>query len=112
MAEYKNCPVCHTINPPAALTCECGYKFRSGDALTDRDIARAERKKKLRAALLTAPLVLIIIVLCVITPLYGIRPLLYALAAAAVIFVAAAVIFRIKSRCDRKRMGNNDKQHR
>ena len=54
MEKYKNCPVCHTINPPYAETCtECGYKFGDEPTLTDAELKRMERKKKLASALMS-----------------------------------------------------------
>ena len=107
MAEYKNCPVCHTINPPKATACtECGYKFREGEFLSDRDIARTERKKKRGRAVMTAVFAAVIIALCLIALIFGefLRTILIVVGVAAVLFAIVVILYRIKSAHDRRRL--------
>lgn len=96
MAEYKNCPVCHTINTPTAVVCECGYRFREGEALSDRDIARAQRKKKLRAAAASCVILAVIAALVFLTVLNGVKILFIILGVAVAVVILTFVVLKIR----------------
>ena len=72
MEKYKNCPVCHTINPPNAQNCsECGYRFGDEPALTDDELKRMERKKKRASALMSCVIFVILASLIAATMIKG-----------------------------------------
>lgn len=74
MAENKFCPVCHTINAPTAVSCsECGYRFDSGAKLTESDLQRAARRRKLRSAAASAVIFAILLSLVIATMARGMR---------------------------------------
>lgn len=95
LAEYKICPVCHTINPPTATECECGFRFREGEIVTDRDLARRARRKKLRAAVASCALIAVIAALGILTAAHGVRVLFYILGGAAATLIVAYLILKI-----------------
>lgn len=103
MAENKICPVCHTINAPTARECECGYRFSDGGALTDRDIARKKRNKKLRAIAASCLIIAVFAVLAFLTLVYGVRVLLYVLASAVGVLIIAFIVLKILGMIDDKR---------
>lgn len=100
MAENKICPVCHTINPPKAAECECGYRFRDGGALTDSDLVRKSRRKKLRATAASCIILAIFAILAVMTLIYGVRVLLYVLGVTVGVLIIAFIILKIMSVID------------
>ncbi len=103
MAENKQCPVCHAINPPTATVCECGHRFREGDTLSESEVARRARKLKLRAAIGTAAVVAVIAVLVVLTMFFSVRVLFYTLGAIVATLLVAFVVYRIVRFSDKNR---------
>lgn len=105
-AEYKYCPKCHIINSPAAKRCECGHSFEDGSALTEAELKAILKSKKRRSAMRTALVCVLIALFTLIAVKFGIIVLLIAVAAAAVLFILTALLYRLKSRYDRKRLGD------
>lgn len=103
--EYKNCPKCHIINAPNAAKCECGYVFSEGEALSDKDIARAKRASKKRGVIAGAVFVVLFALYVVLSLRFGFLLVLFY----SIVFVISAllilyVISKIKSKLDRKRL--------
>lgn len=95
MPEYKICPACHTIDPPDAETCECGYRFRSGDDISEEEIARRNRKKRVRSFIGTFILIFLISFLGIMTANYGVKVLLWVLGVAVAAAVLSFIILKI-----------------
>ncbi len=86
-----------------AAVCECGYRFREGDAVSESDIARAVRKKKLRAAVGTAVVVAVIAVLALLTVFGGVKVLLIVLGCIVAVLLVAFVVLKVCGFLDGRR---------
>ncbi len=106
-AEYKYCPKCHIINSPSAERCECGHCFATdGEALTEAELNTIIKKKNRRRHMISAVVYTFIAVFMLFAVKYGFKVVLIAFAAAAILFALVCIAYRIKSRYDRKRLGN------
>ncbi len=106
MPESKYCPVCHAINPGTAERCECGYRFRGDDNITDRDVAAAERRHKLRRAAEGVIVAAVIAVLVLLTVFAGIKVLLYVIAGLVAAIVVTLIVLKVIGVLDRKKNKN------
>ena len=103
MPESKYCPVCHAINPGTAERCECGYRFREDDNLTDRDMAAIARRRKRRRAAETAAVAIVIALLVLLTVFAGIKMLLLVIAGLAAAIVVTLIVLKVIGVLDRKK---------
>ena len=104
--DAKICPVCGTLNPPSAEVCECGYTFRDGPVLSEDELRQRARKRKLRSAIASFFVGLVIIALMVLTAVYGaslgIKIILFWIALVVVSALAVFVISKIIRSRDRE----------
>ncbi len=104
MPENKICPDCHTINSPNAVKCECGHRFEAGDSMTEKEYMRAARRRKLRAALIALPIVILLLGLSLLNFSSGFRIILRAILIIFVIVAVVLLLSKAKSDSDRKKM--------
>lgn len=106
-AEYKNCPKCHIINAPTAAKCECGYVFSEGEVLTDKELARLGRASKKRNAFASALIVAFIALYVALSLKFGfLSVFVYSIGFVIAALLILYVISKIKSKYDRKRLGD------
>lgn len=105
-AEYKYCPKCHIINSPSAEKCECGHSFADEPALTEEEWGAIVKDKKKRTAMRTAAACVLIALFTLLAIKFGIIVLLIAVASVAVLLLVFGLLYRLKSRYDRKRLGD------
>ncbi len=100
--ESKRCPKCHIINSPSAKSCECGYNFSEGGALSDAELDEIIKKKKQNRSLGSAAVVTLIIIAFLLGIKFGVIYVVAALIVTGVLFALAMLGFGLKARYDRK----------
>ena len=105
-AKSKTCPRCNAAPPSSCMVCECGYHFPDYNDAAAAAETKALRLHKIKRALSSLLIGVILLALCVLTSVFGFIILLYAVIITAAAAMLVIILSKIKSRADKKRLGD------